>query len=156
KNKVVFIIDEFDKINEDIVLPAILILKSFFNQSPALFILISERQIYNKVTENSDEGRPKEYTIFSHTLFLQRPLFGEIIEYLDNIFLKPSSSESLNNTDYSTFQNYLCYTAKSDFFDLAKSIRNYIKDYDSDSQPILEFRFNERVRRQSNLQKVLS
>jgi Cdc6-like AAA superfamily ATPase len=154
KYKVVFIIDELDKLEETDVIAIITILKTLFNQSSALFILISERDIYNKIISSEGDIRPKEYTLFTHRIFLQRPLFTEMERFIDNIIKDRTTEELALDKEYRIFRNYICYASRTDFFDLYQIVRDYIR-YDEQGTPRLEFSINENIVTCGRLQKAL-
>jgi hypothetical protein len=82
--KVIFVIDELDKIDEKDVIEVTKSLKSLLNQASALFVLIGGQEFF-KVVMGASEDRGKEYTLFSQKIFLRRPQFVEIKKFMDNI-----------------------------------------------------------------------
>jgi Cdc6-like AAA superfamily ATPase len=80
--KIIIIIDELDKINEDDLVQVITSLKTMLNQSSALFVLAINDRYYRRMMERG-KLRLKEYTLFSQKIFLQRPLFSEMEEFID-------------------------------------------------------------------------
>ena len=82
--KVIFIIDELDKIDETGVIEVIKSLKSLLNQASALFVLISGHEFF-RVIMDAREERGKEYTLFSQKIFLRRPQLTELKKFMDNI-----------------------------------------------------------------------
>ena len=84
--KVVFIIDELDKLREERVRDAVESLKALLNHSPALFVLITGKELFDLVMKAS-LNRGKEYTMFSQKIFLPRPQFAEIRKFMDKIII---------------------------------------------------------------------
>jgi hypothetical protein len=82
--KVIFIIDEMDKLNTNDVKNVIKHLKTLFNQSYALYILVTGTEFFLDIIKEAYK-RPIEYTLFSRTIFLQRPDFFEIKKFIDGI-----------------------------------------------------------------------
>ena len=151
--KVVFVIDELDKVEQDEILETIKSLKTFFNQSLTLFVLIADDNFFNKML-NDIGKRPQEYTLFPQKIFLQRPLFSEMEEFIDKI--TNHQGEALFKDDYRRFRNYLCYASKTDFFDLNNLIRDYITSYDDKGIPLLDINLaDQKYAIQADLQKAM-
>jgi hypothetical protein len=151
--KVVFVIDELDKVEQDEILETIKSLKTFFNQSLTLFVLIADDSFYNKML-NDIGKRPQEYTLFPQKIFLQRPLFSEMEEFIDKI--TNHEGEAMFKDDYRRFRNYLCYASKTDFFDLYNIIRDHIASYDDKGIPLLDIKLpDQKYVIQADLQKVM-
>jgi len=81
--KVIFVIDELDKMERDDVIEATKSLKPLFNQTAALFVLISGEEIFKSFELDSERGT--EYTLFSQKIFLPRPQFEELRKFMDYI-----------------------------------------------------------------------
>ena len=62
KFKVIFVIDELDKLETDLVIDVIKSLKMLFNQTSALFVLITGQEMYDRIL-NESKSRGKEYTL---------------------------------------------------------------------------------------------
>lgn len=135
--KIIFVVDELDKLREDAVIQVITSFKNLFNLSSSIFILISGKEIFNKI-ENSKAGRTTDYTLFTNRLFLSRPSFEDIEEFIDEIIESPNIEDLRKNEDYKEFRNYLCYKAKTDFFDLYNVIPDYISSFDEEHHPLIE------------------
>ena len=84
KYKVIFVIDELDKMDETEIIEVIKSLKSLLNQGSSLFVLITGEEFFNTIMERSND-RGKEYTLFSQKIFLQRPEFEEMMQFMDHI-----------------------------------------------------------------------
>jgi hypothetical protein len=84
RHKVIFIIDELDKIPKVKAKYAIESLKSLLNQASALFVIASGQEFYKTIAEAKDNRAP-EYTTFSQKIYLRRPQFAEIKKFMDNI-----------------------------------------------------------------------
>lgn len=154
KYKVIFIIDELDKItSSNEVMNVILSIKILINQSAALFILITDEEFFAKVLESSEE-RGKTHTLFSERIFMKRPLFKEMEQFIDNIICDDERKKLLEeNITFQQFRNYACFASKTYFFDLYDLLRNCI----SSKNGLLHLRIslNEKQTVQSNLQKAL-
>jgi len=90
--KVIFVIDELDKMSPDDVIDVVKVLKTLFNQSGALFIIITAGDLFEKIVQSGKE-RGKEYTLFSQKVFLQRPIFSDIKTFMDRI-VEPTVAQS--------------------------------------------------------------
>ena len=147
KFKILFIVDELDKLG-DKSLSIILHLKMLINQGSALFIFITSPEILPII---NDKTKPNS-TLFSQTLYLKRPLFDEMHDFLNNIIL--NSNKLTQNTDYKNFQNFLCYQSKTSFFDLYNVIRDNIIETDIEG-PTLNFNLDAEQITKANLQKSI-
>lgn len=152
--KVIFVIDELDKItNSDDVMNVILSIKILLNQSSALFILITDEEFFAKVLESS-EDRGKTHTLFSERIFMKRPLFKEMEQFIDNIITEYEQKElPEKNITFQQFRNYACYVSKTYFFDLYDLLRNRI--HSENGLLYLRISLDEKQIVQANLQKAL-
>lgn len=153
--KIIFVIDELDKIKEEQVIEIIKSFKNLFNLSSSIFILITGKEIFDKI-EQSKEARTVDYTLFTHKLFLSRPSFIDTENFIDEIIEEPNIEVFNKDQRYKDFKNYLCFRAKSDFFDLYSVIRDFIIDFDKEYHPQItlpELSTNELM--ESRLQKAM-
>ena len=146
--KIVFILDEFDKISLGFD-QTIIHMKMMFNQGDALFVFITSTEDYGRIR---DRGT-KEYTLFSQSLFLKRPLFAEMRSFI-NAIVDLKSTEA-DNLDYMRFRNYLCYESRCDFFALYNVIRDHTGKNSSDENLVINFSFNDTSLRKSVMQEVI-
>ena len=146
KHKVLFILDEFDKI--DNFENYIASLKMLINQGSTLFIFVTDPDN----VENFFKRQAKNYTLFSQILFLKRPLFKEMEKYIDDIVCQ---SPSKNGIEYKNFRNYLCYKSRTDFFELQRIIRDHIKKESSESYPTINTTMEDYQLTKANLQKSI-
>jgi tetratricopeptide (TPR) repeat protein len=156
--KVVFVIDELDKLPPDKVIQVITSLKTLFNQTLCLFVLITGKEFFDLMIKQSKD-RGMEYTLFTQKIFLQRPKAKEIDEYLDKI-VKDENKEFENKDEFKelfkTFKKYVCYKSRSDYFDLYNSLRDHIKHDSKDGKPILNIILEDQKQLiQANAQKVI-
>jgi len=155
--KIVFIIDEMDKISETEkvkITDIIRIFKNLFTLSSGLFVFIAGRDIYNTV-EKSKEQREIAYTFFNDKIFITRPNFEDLEKYIDEIIDEPND-KFIDNKIYHDFRNLLCYQSRSDFFELHFRIRDYIKDYDKEDRPLLSIAALDITEKfHANIQKAL-
>jgi tetratricopeptide (TPR) repeat protein/DNA polymerase III delta prime subunit len=154
--KVIFIIDELDKMDESDVINVIKGLKSLFNQSSALFILVTGEEFFNKLMERSHK-RPTEYTLFPQKIFLQRPTFKEMRDFITEIVADRSvlDNDEEYNSAYHKFQNYACYKSKTDFFDLYNVLRDHMKYDDSSGGLLLNIKIDKSLETRANLQGAM-
>jgi len=156
-SKIIFVIDEMDKIKETERVKITDIIKTFknlFTLSSGLFVFIAGKDIYD-VVEKSKEEREIAYTFFNDKIFISRPNFDDLEEYIDEI-IDESKDKFIDKQIYQDFRNLLCYQAKSDFFELHFRIRDYISDYDKEDRPVLQIEsFEETELFHANIQKTL-
>jgi len=156
-SKIIFVIDEMDKIKETERVKITDIIKTFknlFTLSSGLFVFIAGKDIYD-VVEKSKEEREIACTFFNDKIFISRPNFDDLEKYIDEI-IDESKDKFTNKQIYQDFRNLLCYQAKSDFFELHFRIRDYISDYDKEDRPVLQIESFEEIELfHANIQKAL-
>jgi len=156
KLKIVFIIDELDKMTPANVMFVVRSLKSLITNGYAIYIFVTSTEFFSTL-EQSSESRAPEYTLFTHRIFLQRPLFNEMEDYIDGILLKEGDSlkKIKSNKEYNDFKNYVCFLSEVDFFDLNQVLRDHIEDYDQAGNPLLNTAMNNEQITLSRLQKAM-
>ena len=133
--KIIYVIDELDKMDEEKTTSIVTYLKNLFTLSNALFIFVTGEEIHNHFEKNGvNKYRPKEYTYFTSKYFLSRPLTDDLNSYLDDII----EINELSEKDFKIFSKALCFEAHNDFFDLKTFIKDRITGFD-ESKPIIEF-----------------
>jgi len=136
--RLIYVIDELDKLEVEQVKESLKYFKHLFTLSNALFIFIGGEEIYNiglNKQENTEVYREKEYTYFTSRYFLTRPLYPDLTEFLNEIV---KEKEGLTNDEFETFKRALCFEAKNDFFDLRKCIRDKITYYTEEGNPVID------------------
>lgn len=156
KYKVVFIIDELDKMSPVNVMSVVTSLKSLVTHGYAIFIFVTGTEFFDSLEEGR-QNRSPAYTLFTHRVFLQRPLFHEMEQFIDGILDGEQSVVNMTKAtrEYKDFRNYLCYLSKVDFFDLNHIIRDHIVGYDQEGRPILNYSLNNAQIVLARLQKAM-
>lgn len=172
--KIIFIIDELDKLESEekpeYIFEIIKTFKNLFTLSSALFIFITSDQAYKKIIE-AKKSRKAYYTLFTNRIFLNRPNFQDLGGFLNDIIFKVENDnltitedfdnnfQDKNLTKFQNFKNYLCFKAKSDYFELSLIIRDYISGYANEDGKRLPFinlpELKTDDRSQSKIQKVI-
>lgn len=139
--KLVYIIDELDKLDSNHIDEILNYFKNFFTLSDAVFIFIGGEEIYNldslsrKSPPKEQLYRDKNYTYFSSKYFIARPLWEDLKGFLDSIV------NQINEEDKEQFQilaRALCFESKNDFYDIKYFIKDRIKEFDEEDQPIID------------------
>lgn len=142
--KLIYIIDELDKLKPNQVVEVLKFFKNLFTLSDALFIFIGGEEIFDLegvISQNqSNIYRAKEYTYFTSKYFLSRPNWSALNDYFDHIVLDTSGS---GYNTLSILKNALFFEAKNDFFDLKSFIKSRIVDFDEEDNPIVFFEEND-------------
>lgn len=134
--KLIYIIDELDKLEIKSVTIMFSVFKNLFNFSDSIFIFICGEDVYTKINgQQQDSFRPIEYTYFTSKYFIPRPLMVDIEDFLFGIYEKDNSIES---KDLRILIRALCFEAQSDFFDLKTRIKDRIEFNDS-NKAVIEF-----------------
>lgn len=148
-HKVVFILDEFDKVDGQSA-PAIMApLKMLINQGGALYIFITSPDKIGDIESRSSSG----YTVFSDLLYVKRSLFEEMERFIDGIV--ETGSGDLTSEQYADLQHYLCYRAKADFFDLHRAIRDQRVGADDFGRPAIRAELTGKEKTAANLQRAI-
>jgi len=135
--KLVYVIDELDKLEKNQVVEALKYFKHLFTLSDALFLFIGGEEIHSiglDRQQNSELYRPKEYTYFTSRYFLSRPMYSNLSQFLDEITEK---FEGLTDEEIEILKRSLCFDSQNDFFDLKKCIRDRITYFEK-GHPVIE------------------
>ncbi len=158
--KLIYVIDELDKLDINIIEEIMNYFKNLFNLSEALFIFIGGEELYNydsiinQKNKDPDILRNKNYTFFTAKYFLSRPLWPDLQNYFKDIIY---SEETNNELELEELERMLCFDARNDFFDLKKYIRHKITDFDnSTDMPIIALELSHRDKIKSKLHKALT
>ncbi|MCX5781532.1 MAG: P-loop NTPase fold protein, partial [Elusimicrobia bacterium] len=144
KKKIVYVIDELDKLDAEKVIEVLKFFKNLFTLSDAIFIFVGGEEIYryDKIKKQDDRikglslYRPKEYTFFNSKYFLSRPLWDDLNAYFDEIV---ESKNKIGNTQELTeLKRALAFEAKNDFFDLKTKIKDRIREFNEKGHPVIE------------------
>lgn len=158
--KLIYVIDELDKLKVENVKGVLKFFKNLFTLSDALFIFIAGEEMYdlskpnkNETEENTNIYRAKEHTYFSSKYFLSRPLTPDLDRYFDMIV----ESSDMPSDDFETFKRALYFEANNDFFDLKTCIKGRVTDFDDKNRAIIEFKRvqNDDIKK-ARLQKAIS
>lgn len=129
--KVVFIIDELDKIEEKDSLSMIKAYKNLFSRPFAHFIFIASQKAYELVNtdrEASHEDGGTFPTLFTEVIYLPLPTSEELREYLFEI----TENIKKDNKDVEALFNYLLFESENDFFLLKRLISDLSEFKDDD------------------------
>ena len=124
KKKLVFVIDELDKIETGKAFGYIKEYKNLFTRSHGHFIFIADQTAFD-LTQKDRKGTIEDGgifpTFFTHVIYLSLPRVEELKRYLSEIFkTKNRNKESENKKK--DLMNYLLFRSKSDFFELKNLI----------------------------------
>lgn len=143
KDKIVFIIDELDKLELDNQKKIIKKLKNLFTLSCANYIFITDQNFYQSII-NLKREKNVEATLFSHFVFLADPSYTDIKGYIEEITdyieinnTKIKLKESIvEESEYKLFVDYLLFVSRFDFYELKKNINGICK-YDKTNSPYI-------------------
>ncbi|KAA3642901.1 MAG: ATP-binding protein [Chloroflexi bacterium] len=153
-NKVVYLIDELDKLNRNNVEEILKYFKTLFTLSDAIFIFVGGEELYSIGASNDKLGinRPPEYTYFTSRYFITRPLWSDISSFLDNII----QETDINSNALNDFKRALCFEATNDFFELRQTVKDRIDAYDKDGFPLIIYEQNEVDTTKARFQKSIT
>lgn len=153
ENKLIYVIDELDKLKAEDVYEIVKYFKNLFTLSEAIFIFIGGESIYNYVSKSEENVyRNAEHTYFTSRYFLTRPNWKEIDNFLDEIIESSSGSRKL----IQIFKRSLSFDSKNDFFDIRTAIRNNIARFDDSGKPVITFAIDGENQLKHNLHKAIT
>lgn len=123
KKKLVFIIDELDKVDDGKAFSLIKEYKNLFSRSFAHFIFIAGPDAYQLTKENRELKAAAGGifpTLFTHSYYLPLPTTKELKGYLREVFQDELGSEQKD------LMGYLLFHAKNDFFNLKNLINDLL------------------------------
>ena len=147
-HKILFVVDELDKVTDS--QKVLLELKTYplINHGGALFIFISDPDILANLNKKESEN----YTLFSQKLFIKRPLFAEMDDFLERIV---DWGDDKPEQSYKDFMNYISYVSHTDFFEIYNLIRDRATSMDDKKRPTLSILLDDAMRRKSVCQKAI-
>src|SRR3989338_8069878 len=149
KKKLVYIIDEMDKLEPKQIEEVLKFFKNLFTLSDAIFIFIGGEGLYDmgSITQDKsankdetatqkkpDEYRDKAYTYFTSRYFLSRPLWDD----LSNFFNEIIDNKKLTDNEFEILKHAIAFDSKNDFFDLKTFIKDRVTSFDKENKPIIE------------------
>lgn len=146
--KLIYVIDELDKIETEDVKEIFNYFKNLFTLSDAQFIFICGEDLYNEIyginnTKNSssekDSYRPKEYTYFTSKFFLSRPISQDLEKFFENIIEDIKIEDGEDETCFDVLKRSLLFESKNDFYDLKTYIRSRITNFENE-KPVIEYK----------------
>jgi len=136
--KLVYIIDELDKLEPRQVIEVLKFFKNLFTLSEALFIFVGGEEIFkiglSVPVSEQDIYRSPAYTYFTSRYFLSRPLWNDLNRFLNEIIEEKDISDEV----FEKLKRAMSFGAKNDFFDLKKFIKDRITTFNSNNYPIIE------------------
>jgi Cdc6-like AAA superfamily ATPase len=135
--KLIYVIDELDKLVPKAVGELLKFFKNLFTLSEALFIFIADEEIYGYNWAGgaaAKSRRPVEYTYFTSRYFLSRPLYEDLREFLSSIIERADIPAG----ELDRFCRAICFAAENDFFDLRSALTDRITSFD-EKKPVVEF-----------------
>jgi KAP family P-loop domain len=127
--RVVYIVDEVDKLNVDEALALFSAFKNLFTLSSAIFVFISDEKLFDhlQLLEES-EFRPMSYTFFHSRYFIGRPRADDLGHYFDEVI--EESDEKRSDPLYGATKESLIFGGQGDFFDFVQVLRDRIDAFD--------------------------
>lgn len=134
--KIVFVIDELDKIEDEKSLKMIKEYKNLFNRSFAHFVFIASHNAFDLISRDrekdvSDGGIFP--TLFTHVFYLSLPRTEELKDYLNEIFIFKDVKED----EKKELIHYLLFKSGNDFFELKRLISDVIF-FDEKEEPYID------------------
>lgn len=135
--KIVFVIDELDKIEEEKSLKAIKEYKNLFNLSFAHFLFLSSQKAFELVIADREEDAEKGGifpTLFTHIIYLSLPKSAELKNYLSQIFNSPNK---IDRNEEEELMDYLLFRSGNDFFELKRLISDIVT-FNDKAKPLID------------------
>jgi len=157
--KVVYVIDELDKLDEGRVAEVLKFFKNLFTLSSAIFIFVGGEELYRRFhrppSGDPEIYRGREYTYFTSKYFLSRPGWADVNEFFDSLFIGVQELGDEEREQLEQLKRVVALEASGDFFDLVQRIKDYVTL--EGGEPALQLpEFGPRQRLQSSLQKALT
>jgi KAP family P-loop domain len=149
KYKVIFIIDELDKIEILSSIDIIRNLRTFFNLSLVFFILVSGEEFFNHVLRSA-----KYISMFSEVIFVDKPAFDDIRSFLDSVVQNKEQDQVYTSDTYHKFKDYICYASKAQIDEFHNIIRDCIS-HDDSGNLLLDIEMSDYDVIQAQLQTIL-
>jgi hypothetical protein len=157
--KLVYVIDELDKLDPKYTDKILNYFKNFFTLSDAIFIFIGGEEIYNLDSLNQKNPqkemlyRTKNYTYFTSKYFIPRPLWDDLKGFLDSIVDQIDEGEQ---GQFEIIKRALCFESKNDFYDIKYCIKDRIKEFDDKDQPIIDIILSEEDVQKARYHKAIT
>jgi len=153
--KIIYVIDELDKLKEGQVEEILDYFKNFFALSDAIFIFICGEELFNLESKQSEKGiyRNKNYTYFTSKYFIPRPLWPDLKGFIDSIIYETLGEET---GQIETLERALCFDSKNDFYDIKKFIKDRITSFDDQNRPIIELTLSDEDTKKARFHKVMT
>lgn len=154
--KIIYVIDELDKLTPEQIKKVLRYLKNLFTLSKAIFIFIGNEDLYDMASKevDKDKFRPEYYTFFTSKYFIGRPTTDELQEYFFSRIDQAIDRKSL------TFQraaHYLAYESKGDLFNFVNTLKDSIIRYEGEGRPVVDIAINSPIiLKKSRLHKSIS
>ncbi|MFA5032293.1 MAG: P-loop NTPase fold protein [bacterium] len=135
--KLVYVIDELDKLDPEQVKNVLKFFKNLFTLSKALFIFVGGEELFSEMKKKPEKPeiyRTKEYTYFTSKYFFARPMWKDLNEYINEII----EEKEIDNDNFENLKHSLTFNAINDFFDLITIIKDRIIKFDKDGYSIIE------------------
>lgn len=135
--KIIFVIDELDKVEEDKSFKIIKEYKNLFTRSFAHFIFICSQNAYDLVVNDREKSIEDWWifpTFFTHIFYLSLPNSLEIKQYIDQII---DNKTDLDEKNKKKLYSYLLFRSWNDFFNLKRLIWDLI-EFDEKDQIIID------------------
>lgn len=151
--KVVFIIDELDKISssgkgdlkEHPIYKIISSLKNLFTLSNAIFVFITDDEFFDDL-EKEKQNNPysSSYTLFTDKIFLPSMYYKDVESLID----KFKDGDLLKGDEmlYKQFKSFVSWKAKNHVFDVHNLIEGYI-EHKGDGESYVSVRTNEELKK---------
>ncbi len=148
KKKLVYVIDEMDKLNTDQIENVLKFFKNLFTLSDAIFIFIGGEALYNiglitkETADNKEKTNPqkeseyraKEYTYFTSRYFLSSPSWNDLSNFYNEII----HDKELSDNEFEILKHAIAFDSKNDFFDLKTFIKDRIAKFNEGHAPIID------------------
>ena len=133
--RVIFVLDELDKLNLDgdepshiensPVFAILTSLKNFFMLGNAVYVFITDDEFFERASlEQRGGSYPLSHTIFSDRIYLGPLHYSELEELIDR-----SIQERPDVEDYDRFQNFVCWESKNHAFDAIQVLGAFVENH---------------------------
>lgn len=163
--RLVVVVDELDKLDDVSMLDGVIqSFKNLFTLNRCTFVFVTDKNYYDHITQQQQVAAKShtyapQHTFFTRKVFLTKPDFDDVKQYLDTIN-GDLKSTGLNNPewqeDWTQTVRYLTFASRCHYFDLLSLLNELVQ---ANPPPTLELKYERlgrvELRRNAHFQRMV-